>query len=573
MVRFWVRKWGLLTVVAGTFVNVVFACDDDTILTAPVDAGSDGPTADNAAPDVANDQSAPTLDCDVAIVGAGPGGLYTAYKLTNPPAGMTVTGLSAPSGVCVFEKNDRIGGRIRDVQFGATATDATGTGAYRMYDNQYTFELATELGVTVTPPFDFSNLRGVQDPPDAAAGQYFGYSGDAFKGLYGQTDNDDDMWAKLLCGAQVPKDGTKHPNYAGITGGIANKSTVDYATDVLGAAGAKYFFDQNRFRADFVSDVDAIGYMEYGVIDYYGAGAIRYPIPGHSALMNKMRSAIEAKGGRIFLSEAVKTVTSKADGSFSVGTAKRSVNAKQVVLAVPRGGVSSLTGDVISTITAAKEFNSVTAAKSMQVTHQWDKQWWKGNLRYPNLSKVVGGDLPDASPPILRADTTITTTNGYCINSIEMPYTSHHDGLKVTRSVYSDNRACVEKNQTLYGSGGAAGEKALNDEILKSLRILFPAIFTNDVNEPKIVKTDVNVHDEAWFYLKKGATANGVTNKSVYEWAANPAPGKKIYLVSDSWYPLGSGWSNAAYIVAIKVLDSHFGLTIPSKELQPVACP
>ena len=41
------------------------------------------------------------VECEIAIVGAGPGGVHTAYKLTNPPAGMTVTGLSAPSGVCL----------------------------------------------------------------------------------------------------------------------------------------------------------------------------------------------------------------------------------------------------------------------------------------------------------------------------------------------------------------------------------------------------------------------------------------------------------------------------------------
>lgn len=43
---------------------------------------------------------------------------------------------------------------------------------------------------------------------------------------------------------------------------------------------ARYFFDQNRFRADWTSDVDAVGYVAYAAIDWYGAGATRYPIPG-----------------------------------------------------------------------------------------------------------------------------------------------------------------------------------------------------------------------------------------------------------------------------------------------------
>ena len=110
-------------------------------------------------------------------------------------------------------------------------------------------------------------------------------------------------------------------------------------------------------------------------------------------------------------------------------------------------------------------------------------------------------------------------------------------------------------------------------ELAKSLRILFPAIFNGMANEPKIVKTDVNVHDEAWFCLKTGATANGVTNKSLFDWSVAPMVGKKIYLVGDTWYPLGSGWSNAAYVSSIRVLNTHFGLTIPPHELPNTPCP
>jgi hypothetical protein len=291
--------------------------------------------------------------------------------------------------------------------------------------------------------------------------------------------------------------------------------------------------------------------------------------------MNKMKAAIEAKGGRIFTSDAVSSVVNEADGTFTVTTKGHTVSAKQVVLAVPQGALGKVTGDVITAITAQKQYTSVTSAKSMQVSHQWDKSWWKADLRYPTGAKLVGDQLDpttDGGKPILRADTTIMPS-GYCINSIEMPPTPHLDALKVTRTVYSDNRACVDKNIALYGNGGAAGEQALNTELVKSLRILFPTVFDGSASEPKITKTDVNVHDEAWFFLKKGATANGVTNKGVFDWSSNPVAGKKVYLVGDAWYPLGSGWSNAAYISSIRVLNDHFGFSMPSHELETVTCP
>jgi protoporphyrinogen oxidase len=46
------------------------------------------------------------LTCKTAIVGGGPGGIYTAMRLATS---------SKSSDVCVFEKRNRIGGRILTV--------------------------------------------------------------------------------------------------------------------------------------------------------------------------------------------------------------------------------------------------------------------------------------------------------------------------------------------------------------------------------------------------------------------------------------------------------------------------
>lgn len=74
--------------------------------------------------------------------------------------------------------------------------------------------------------------------------------------------------------------------------------------------------------------------------------------------------------------------------------------------------------------------------------------------------------------------------------------------------------------------------------------------------------------------MKTGATANGVTNQSVFAWSSNPVPGKKVYLVGDAWYPIGSGWVNASYVSSIRVLREHFGFSaMPTHELLMIQCP
>src|SRR5690349_14762683 len=94
-----------------------------------------------------------TIDCDVVILGGGPGGLHTAYRL-GPQLG---------NRVCLFEKEDRLGGRIYDVSRVAGGP-VYGTGALRIMESQdVVFKLADELGIQYeAAPFkdDLINARG-----------------------------------------------------------------------------------------------------------------------------------------------------------------------------------------------------------------------------------------------------------------------------------------------------------------------------------------------------------------------------------------------------------------------------
>src|SRR5690349_20701862 len=59
------------------------------------------------------------IDCEVAIIGGGPGGLHTAFRI----------GLTLGDHVCLFEKEAELGGRIPDVSMtNASDSPRFGTG-------------------------------------------------------------------------------------------------------------------------------------------------------------------------------------------------------------------------------------------------------------------------------------------------------------------------------------------------------------------------------------------------------------------------------------------------------------
>jgi predicted NAD/FAD-binding protein len=91
-------------------------------------------------PCVASTPPPAAVECDVAIVGAGAAGMYTAYQLSQEnvlPGGTVID----PAKICLLEKNNYLGGNIEDVQIPEGLTDKDGnpvpsgnisTKAYRM---------------------------------------------------------------------------------------------------------------------------------------------------------------------------------------------------------------------------------------------------------------------------------------------------------------------------------------------------------------------------------------------------------------------------------------------------------
>src|SRR5262249_35855706 len=458
---------------------------------------------------------AATLACDVAIIGGGPAGVHTAYKLAT----MHLT----PGPVCLFEKKDHLGGRVgNNVNVGFASTPflnggvpvlnsgQTGTGGYRMYFNQYTYKLGQELAALGQPgqlsflaQNSFSRLAAVTNRglnPSFTEARYFTYNNFGiakhFAPLYNSPINDNDMWKVLLCGPQVPVDQNNFPQYRKMAiPGLGTMSTTGYleyvAQNVIspqhGPDVAQYLLDVWRFRGDFDSPNDAVSYLEFTAKDYTG-GTVFYPIPSFQPYFDIMQSQINMHGGQIFFNEKVLSVNTQSTGPRYVLTtsANKTVTANTVIIATnhsalkandPNDPSGGMTGSVISQIVSQPEFQYVQESHAVTVTHQFgdglgpNSGWWHGDITYPTGSNLLGPQLTASSSPLRRS------TNNFLIpgdllpkckspacdfrntlffnNTNELPLTDYHDFINVSRSVYNDKGDAVENWVALFAAGEA----------------------------------------------------------------------------------------------------------------------
>jgi hypothetical protein len=580
---------------------------------------------------------AATVQCDIAIVGGGPGGVHTAYKLTTQH-------LTAGP-VCLFEMSDHLGGRVgNNVDMGfkgqpfvkqgvaVQGSGQTGTGGYRMYYNQYTYKLGQELAAKGKPgqlgfvaQKSFSRLAAVDNrglSSDYLEPRYFTYNNGgvtkAFAPLYNSPINDNDLWKVLLCGPQVPVDAKSLPRYSDMAiPGLTSMSVTDYlewvASNVVSPAHgpdvAAYLIDLWRFRSDFDAPNDAVGYLEFTAKDYLG-GLTYYPVPSFQPYFDIMAGETTKSGGQIYLNEQVLSVNTQSTGPrYVLGTSKHTVTANRVILAVPphamhTGGPGApgggITGNVIDAISAQQPFSAVQEVESVTITQQWgdgvtpSSGWWNQDITYPSGPALLGPQLGPSAKPIRRTTNNILLPGdvlpgclssscdfsqvGFFNNTTELPLDDYHDFINVARTVYIDQQEAVDNWVALYQAGEAlspngGGNAAVNAQVLKSLRLMFPKVFTgNPATEPPILATQFTLHDPAWYNLKQGAPAAGITNKSLFAWSQAPLPGEKVYLVSDAWRTDLSGWSDASYKASIHVLNKYFGAKIDPKEEATIAC-
>lgn len=458
------------------------------------------------------------VECEVAIVGGGAAGLHTAYRL-GPHYGARV---------CLFERNDRLGGRIHDVSQDPDSQDGPyiAAGARRVMEGQQVlFSLAEELGLELQKPAEKADLifaRGMYSSnKDDFVKLYPGVPFDATKG-----DAETQLLEALLK-SEERRRVDQYPDFR------------SYGEKVIGKEGYQYLRDMSRFRGDFDYPLSARGYLDYIEEELDVCCVASYPVGGMSSFIRGMEKKARASGVRIFTGETVLAVDKAADG-YALTTSKRRVAGKKVVIAVPPQALARIGGGVAEAIRAQPQFKALIGVRVTTVAQWYDTAWWK------DVARISDGK------GVWRAWTT-----DHCLNFIEIPQEEYAAAQKVVRSVYNDREDCA----TMWAGLARAGTGELEKEVQKGLQHLFA---NNGVTRPvqvgKPTRTVYWEWPDGWYYVRAGSP---YSNQDIYNWAVEPLPGEAVGLASEGYNPQRSAWSDGAYKSSIHLLNTKYGMNLP----------
>lgn len=461
------------------------------------------------------------LTCEVAIIGGGVGGLHTAYRLA-PELG---------DGVCLFEKESYLGGRIHDVALDESDPDSprVGVGARRIMEGQTVLlDLAEELGIESETPAnkaDFVNARGG-----------YAFSKEALVGLYPELTPDPggDTETALYDALRFSPERENAGDY---------ENFEEYVRAVAGDGGYDFLRDMSRFRADFEYPLDVAGYLDYLDEEWDVCCTPSYPVGGMSQFVTQMDAAAQSSGARVFTSEPVASINRADGGGYTLETATYTVHADKVVIAAPPVAFDYITGDVADDIKAQQVYKDIVGVKVVTITQWWETPWY---------AEIINPEATEDNN-VWRAWTT-----EHCLNFIEIPQEPYAAAANVTRSVYNDNLECSEYWEGLAAEGDAAVEAAVK-EGLEHLFVGNGVSSPSDITVPDPLKTYVQVWPAAWYWLGQGAS---VTNAELYEWAADPLAGEDVGLVGEAYNVQRSGWSDGAYKSSIHLLNTRYGMDL-----------
>jgi lysine 2-monooxygenase len=486
-------------------------------------------------------------DLDVAVVGGGVSGAYTAWRLRSDRPGLRVG---------LFEMSDRIGGRMRSVAFPQAPHLFGEVGGMRFLEAQkHVFNLVKHLnlpmrGYPTTLPQDRMNLRG-RDFSLAEMGQptkLYPYNMPSADQSPRSTLYIDGI-SRIVPGAKTMTPAKWRQIRA--TFRYKGRLLKDWAAWALLAD--VFSGEEMRFMQD-ASGYDDVALYETGLdeLDYaFLADDESKPFftlaGGYQRLPLALTEEAKHLGAGVTMRARLTSLVA-APGGFRLGLTDangrtQSLGAKRVVLAMPRRALEGVPDFPIAR-QAADLLASVTPVPACKALLLYRRPWWR-DLGVPAGRSVT--DMPARQLYMLGAEKErlpIEPTNGM--------------GLMM---MYSDS-ITVESWKELVPPAptGAAGFQFLSADSQLAVELHREAGVVYQTTPPKPLAACFQDWTAApfgggWHYWAPGRDGLALADRVM-----KPIPDKDLYICGEAYGIYSAGWVEGALERAETMLQRHFGL-------------
>lgn len=463
------------------------------------------------------------LSCDVAIVGGGISGLYMADTLLS---------LHLEGNVCLFEKENKLGGRILDHTFESLPDVPISLGAWRIdKGNAIVRQIMRRFEIDSTPlripkRADRLEARGVfATNQSSLQKQAFPLLSNVKLGPY-KTVSYKNMAKYLLSKRETA------PQYSSLS---------TFLQDHLTPEGLNFLTDLIAFPPYFAQEPNAETFFES--LEKYKHFTRNFILPhkGVSALTDALKASVIRQKGKIYKDEEVKTIDELGKNIYSLKTARFKVIAKKLVLAVPMKSMQKIHGSLAGKIKNNPIFKSIGYQVAYKMIALYEKAWWKHN----------------SSTSWRLNDEQNCRSNSDCLG-YTFPYRERGpNGEAILQAVYAKSHCAVKWGELLKIS-----RKVTDQEIHKALKRLFPGI---DI--PKPLQSVHQYWEDGFQHMQRAGTHISVSE--VIDWAKRPFPQQEVFIVGEA-YNLIRGWVEGALQSAKNALEEGWNMKISDMQPQRV---
>ena len=332
-------------------------------------------------------------ELDVAIVGAGAAGTYLGYRLIQARPDWRIA---------IFERSDRIGGRLWSVKVDGIEKPIELGGMRYMTGHRFVNAIVEELGIE-TRFFDHAHapervvLRGVISSPDEPdAGRAYGLPpGEAGRSAF---DLLRETFLRVVPNARELDEATGRELRA--TARFKGRPLIHWSNaeafaQVLSPEGQRFVTDAFGYDAG-IKLHNAADAAQYILGSGYPSGEARVPVDGMDRIPLELAARFTARGGNVSLGRDLQRVE-MGEGSVVLGFADGSgVRARRLVLTLPVPALEALAdaSPIVGGPTWRRLYASTGGYAATKLYCWYDRPWWRDGVDAPAGLRTTT-DLPN----------------------------------------------------------------------------------------------------------------------------------------------------------------------------------